>query len=370
MINIFDRKLKNIVCIVLVCLFVISAGTSLVVANGSNTFTKKKVQGVMATAVNTDVVVTWEGAAKAKGYRVYEALEDGDFQLIKDTTQKKVVLKKRTRGQRYRYYVVAYQVKKKAYTISKKSKIVNTTIPLTGKSTIKNFLQVAKSPVGSTLYVWGGGWNKADTGAGTDAKHVGLSARWRSFYQSQNSSYNYQNTRYQIRNGLDCSGYVGWCIYNVNNTKNGKKGYVYKAAEQAKRFSKKGWGKYIPKEKVKDYKAGDILSSATHVWIAVGQCDDGSVVLMHASPQGVQISGTVDKNGSEDSEAYQLAKKYMKKYYKNFYNRYGSAVKPMSYLTSYNQMRVTTTGDDMLLSDPDGYQDMNAAEVLMDLFNE
>ena len=142
------------------------------------------------------------------------------------------------------------------------------------------------------MYVWGGGWNEADTGAGVEAVSIGESPRWYTFYEMQNSSYNYQNTRYQIHDGLDCSGYVGWVIYNVLERTNGQTGYVEKATGMAESFSAKGFGSYTPSWHVTDWKPGDIMSMKGHVWISLGMCADGSVVLLHASPPGVLLCGT------------------------------------------------------------------------------
>lgn len=51
---------------------------------------------------------------------------------------------------------------------------------------------------------------------------------------------------------------------------------------------------------------GDIVSISGHVWICLGQCEDGSVVLIHSTPNaGVQISGTQTRSGNADSEAVQ-----------------------------------------------------------------
>lgn len=69
------------------------------------------------------------------------------------------------------------------------------------------------------MYIWGGGWNKADTGAGTDGLRIGLNASWRKFCAKQKASYNYRKHRFAFGNGLDCSGFVGWSVYNINKTK-------------------------------------------------------------------------------------------------------------------------------------------------------
>ena len=46
---------------------------------------------------------------------------------------------------------------------------------------LKCFLRTALLPVGSTMYVYGGGWNEADTGAGIEAVTLGVSAEWAEF---------------------------------------------------------------------------------------------------------------------------------------------------------------------------------------------
>ncbi|MBR1865097.1 MAG: hypothetical protein IJ801_01170 [Lachnospiraceae bacterium] len=286
-----------------------------------------------------------------------------------------MIRKKRERGSVYHYYIRAYREQKnEKKELGKKSRVVSTTVAGEGISTVKNLLQTAIAPIGSTMYVWGGGWNKADTAAGKDAKRIGLSPAWRAFAANKGASYNYRNYRYQIHDGLDCSGYVGWCVYNVLNTKNNKKGYVYSASKQAGQFAKLGFGSYTPADKVTEYQAGDIMSSTCtccgHVWIVVGACADGSVVLVHASPAGVQICGTVTPEGKKNSEAYRLARQYMKKYYKTWYEKYPDVSRGATYLSHYGQMRWRTGGSDVILSDPDGYKDMSAEEILKDLFGE
>lgn len=341
-------------------------------SSASSAFCKRVPNGVMATAVGRKVVITWELVTGATKYQIFEAVGEGSFSLKKETEKEKCILTGRKKGKEYRYYVRAVKEKNNQKIIyGKASKEVSTTVPANGTSTIKNFLNVAIAPVGSTMYVWGGGWNKADTGAGTDARRTGLSSAWRTFAKGKKASYNYQNYRYQIHNGLDCSGYVGWCVYNVLNTKNNQKGYVYSASNQAEKLSALGFGSYRSQVE-KDYQPGDIMSSTCsccgHVWIVLGECSDGSVVLLHSSPAGVQISGTVTPEGKSNSKAIKLAKKYMKKYYPAWYKKYPNVERGLSYLSHYGQMRWKTTGDNVVLSDPDGYSKMSAEEVLKDLF--
>lgn len=241
--------------------------------------------------------------------------------------------------------------------------------PTQAVSTLKTFLKTALEPVGSTMYVWGGGWNREDTGAGREACTIGVSPQWKKFFELQNEDYNYRDTRYQISNGLDCSGYVGWCIYNILNTEDGKSGYVMSAGKMAFDFASRGWGAYRTKEQVADYRAGDIMSSGSHVWIAVGQCTDGSAVLLHSSPPGVQLCGTPSQDGTEDSEAVTLAASYMKEYYPDWYAKYPVCSRGRNYLTDYAQMRWDASGS-AVMTDPDGYLNMTAEQILQDLFSE
>ena len=108
------------------------------------------------------------------------------------------------------------------------------------KTSILGFLQTAILPVGQTMYVWGGGWNEEDTGAGVEAVTLGISPAWAEFAAKQDAAYDYKKTKYQIHDGLDCSGYVGWVVYNVLETENGKDGYVLSSTKMAEEFASHG----------------------------------------------------------------------------------------------------------------------------------
>jgi len=237
------------------------------------------------------------------------------------------------------------------------------------KRTLKNFLKTALMPVGKTMYIWGGGWNKEDTGAGIEAVSIGLSPNWEKFANKQNKNYNYKKTSYQIHDGLDCSGYVGWVIYNVFHDKDGQKGYVMHAEKMARAFSKQGFGSFTPAKSVKNYRVGDIMSNKYHVYIVIGTCSDGSIVVVHASPPGVQISGTVNSKGQKNSQAKKLADIYMKKYYPSWYSKYPPKTLEMSYLKSYDQMR-WNIGKNGVLQDDENLAGMNASQVLKVIFDE
>lgn len=234
---------------------------------------------------------------------------------------------------------------------------------------IQRLLQIAIQPLGRTMYVWGGGWNQEDTAAGTETRSIGVSERWEDFYRKQNRYYDFNQTRYQIHNGLDCSGYVGWTIYNLFHRNDGEEGYVMKAQKMAKDFANRGWGNFTPAKRVKDFRPGDIMSSKAHVYIVLGACEDGSILLLHSSPPGVQINGTVNVKGDRKSQAAKLADHYMKKYYPQWYQRYKPKTLDKSYLKSYAQMRWRIS-DSSVISDEEGIREMKADEVLKTLFEE
>lgn len=239
------------------------------------------------------------------------------------------------------------------------------------RATLKKLLQTALKPVGQTMYVWGGGWNLNDTGSGLESTTIGVSPQWKKFFKKQNASYDYRTTRYQVHNGLDCSGFVAWVIYNTFNTESGHGGYVMLAQRMAKTFAGWGWGRYQSARAFTDWRAGDIMSlAAGHVYIVIGKCSDGSVVLVHSSPKGVMINGTVSRKGKVKSKAWNLARHYMKKYYPEWYKRYPDVSRSSSYLNSYSRMRWYLGTKNSVMSDPEGLRKMNAAKVLKVIFNE
>jgi hypothetical protein len=361
------------------------------VAKGYSTYDKKGLTAnilpakvVLGSAVNSgrSVRLSWQKAEGATHYILYYKTVGGKWtRIAKRTASESTTYVHKTNtsypllaGSTYLYTVRSYNSTTKTYG-EYDTKGLTVTIPKTTastgstqKSTLKRFLQTAMEPVGTTMYVWGGGWNEADTGAGEEACTIGVSPLWESFFQKQTSAYNYNNTRYQIHNGLDCSGYVGWCIYNSLNTTSGQAGYVMSASKMAKNFADRGWGSYTASASVQNYKAGDIMSSSGHVYIVVGQCSDGSVVIVHSSPPGVQLSGTPSRTGNTNSEAVKLAQTYMKTYYPDWYAKYPNCAKGSSYLSGYAQMRWSTTGRSVM-TDPEGLQNMSAAQVLKAIFS-
>ena len=133
------------------------------------------------------------------------------------------------------------------------------------QSTIQYMLQVALQPVGTTMYIWGGGWDDEDQTAGTTSTQMGLSAQWENFAKQQNAAYDFNNHRLERENGLDCSGYVGWVVYNTFETESGREGYVVTSTDMAKNFADRGWGTYI--ENPTEFLVGDIVKKVDDIEI-------------------------------------------------------------------------------------------------------
>lgn len=157
----------------------------------------------------------------------------------------------------------------------------------TSSKTVKNYLLNALKPVGSTLYVWGGGW------AQPTVTYKGLYPLWKQWYDANSGDYDYNNYRDLSQStrakGLDCSGFVAWSTYNVMQTKSGVgSGYADSAATVASTYANYGWGSLRTQATLKQnnyrgqFQAGDVASSPGHAWIVLGQCSDGSYVIVHS----------------------------------------------------------------------------------------
>lgn len=257
-----------------------------------------------------------------------------------------------------------------------------------GKTTLKNLLATALEPVGTSLYIYGGAWDWQDAGSSVQATTIGLPKSWVDFFQAHDADYTYKKEddpahSYYWRGyneyyfgGPDCSGYIGWVIYNLMNTESGNQGYVMSASNMAASFAEAGWGQLISGS-VKDFRPGDIFSMSGHVWMCLGTCSDGSVVFLHSTPSdsktgqpggGVQLSA-LDPNGNSDCQAYQLASYYMTTYYPQWSERYDAVLRDYESYTTVpgGQFRWDLSG---VLRDPDGYASLSADEILADLFGE
>ncbi len=229
---------------------------------------------------------------------------------------------------------------------------------------LEYFLKTALLPVGETAYVWGGGWNEEDTGAGTEARTLGLSPRWKEFAKDLPSNYNYKKTRYQIHDGLDCSGFVGWAVYNTLETEDGNEGYVYTSTDVAQNLASLGLGEFTAAKSVTEWKPGDVASMNGHVWISLGTCEDGSVLLVHSSPPGVRLCGIA--KSSKAKAAVKLAENYMQTYYPEWYSRFPDCESPKSYLKKTAQFR----WNEETFPDAAQIQSMTPEALLKLLYNE
>lgn len=229
--------------------------------------------------------------------------------------------------------------------------------------TYSNLLKTAVMPVGKTMYIWGGGWNVSDDGTDRAGLIKGLSPEWERFEKMQTSEYDMTQYLYQREKGLDCSGYIGWLLYNVFGDKYSKNGYVCKSTWMTASLNKLGLGYENLNYEIKDFKPGDIMSMSGHVWMVIGECSDGSVVLIHSSPPGVRLAGTMTESGDKGM-AVELAEKYMKKYYPEWYDRFPDCTAEFEYTTDSIQFRFTVLKDDLCIRNKD------ASDVLKFIYNE
>lgn len=276
-----------------------------------------------------------------------------------------------------------------------------------GVRTVKNLIRTALAPVGKVLYVYGGGWNLEDTGAGEEAMSFGLSEKWSTFFEEQDENYNYRyvsgtgncredpgNSFYPFdgvntyhRCGLDCSGYLGWVIYNVMTDPSGadeekQTGYVISSTEFAKSLADThGLGSFS-REKNRVLQPGDIVSIKGHVWMSLGTCQDGSVLIVHSTPSpsktgelggGAQLSA-LDPKGRSNCRAMELAEAYMRTYCPEWSGRYEVQLKSYRKYLSFSESKdagvfvwsLSETG----LTDPEGYLGMTPEEILRDISME
>lgn len=271
-----------------------------------------------------------------------------------------------------------------------------------GEKTLKNFLSTALEPVGTALYIYGGGWDWQDKGSSVQATTLGVSMDWVRFFERQDENFTYRDKDGNEANqdaassyypyggyneyyyaGLDCSGYVGWALYNTFESEDGRDGYVMAAADMAKYLSEAGWGPWTRdvSEAKNSMRPGDIMSLDGHVWISLGTCADGSIAIVHSTPSdsrsgqpggGVQL-GAIGTD--ENCEAYRLADYYMTKFYPEWHSRYPTALKETEGYFAFTDEAAgrfswDVTGAAGGLADPEGMQQMSPAETLTELFGE
>ena len=193
---------------------------------------------------------------------------------------------------------------------------------------------------------------------------MGVSKIWQDFAKEQDEKYDYTNHLFQREKGLDCSGYIGWVVYNTFETKNGKAGFVTRSTDMAKSFAERGWGTCI--ENPKEYLPGDIVSMDGHVWICLGTCEDGSVLLVHSSPPGVSVCGTQvpQDNSTEEyggtSVAIELATTFMEEKYPQWQEKYPNRMVSDAYLKNVSVMRWNSN----VMTDAKDIQNLSGEEII------
>ena len=265
-----------------------------------------------------------------------------------------------------------------------------------GKRTLANFIQTALEPLGSTLYVYGGGWDYQDVGSSHLTRTTGLSPSWKEFFEANDSSYEYKNendkehstypfgawNEYYYK-GLDCSGYLGWTLYNTLYAESlAYPGFVMSSTKMAGTLAEKDLGTLVtlagsPKENAALLRAGDICSIKGHVFICLGKCDDGSLVIAHSTVQesssgakggGVTLSALnpTDKPDA-DCDAYKAVDSVLKEKYADWESRYPAVVKPYEEYLDFSDERTGVFRfhtDGRTLTDEEGVSGMGAREVL------
>lgn len=232
-------------------------------------------------------------------------------------------------------------------------------------ATIELLLRAALEPVGTTMYIWGGGWDGEDNVAGATSTQIGLHPQWEAFAKTQDENYDFTKHRYERENGLDCSGFVGWVLYNTFETRDGEPGYVTTSTYMAESLAEKGWGTLI--KNPKNFLPGDIVSMEGHVWICLGTCEDGSVLLVHSSPPGVSVCGTpsplhsvTQQENAQKSKAATLATEYMEAYHPNWQEKYPNREVGTSYLENVVLFRWNKS----VMLDAKEMQQKSAEEIL------
>lgn len=234
-----------------------------------------------------------------------------------------------------------------AHSRAQASSAASSAVSAAQSGTLTTMLRTALKPVDEVLYVWGGGWNEEDTGGNEEANSIGMADSWIEFYKNNVNGYVATDHIYDIHNGLDCSGYIGWVLYN---TLPEKRDYVTNSDTFGQTLASLGYGTFKPADQVTEILPGDIMSTQGHIYIAIGTFEDGSLLLLHSSPPGVRISGTY-------GIAYETALLYQQ-------NRWDPLV-DSSYL-AYDQFRF----NDQILPDPDGLRSMNGAQILDVMFED
>ena len=262
--------------------------------------------------------------------------------------------------------------------------------PNPSRRTLQNLLAAALSPVGYTLYVYGGGWNREDTGAGAAARSFGISPVWERFFAARGPDYDFhapgagggfvpdEGKNPYGYTGLDCSGYLGWVLFQVLGTP-GDPGFVVSSTQLAGWLAAQGLGRLERGDggpvAAARFRPGDIFSLAGHVWLCLGACADGSLVIVHSSPTpsctgfpggGVQLSALNPADDENpDCDAARLARRTMERLSPGWSARYPVALKSFRHYAqpAAHPLSGLFRWDEGALPDREGYRERSAEEI-------
>lgn len=227
--------------------------------------------------------------------------------------------------------------------------------------------------------------------------HIGRLQSWIDFFDRQNACYAYRNDSNPAHSyyptggwnqygyaGLDCSGYLGWTLYNTLHTESASvsdcDGYVAPARRVCPYACPKSLGYPFPSglrqrpQEPSSFRPGDIFSMDGHVWLCIGPCRDGSLVIAHSTPSpsktdckggGVQLSAlNPASDADKDCQAYRLAERFMQRY-SRWSARYQAQLLPYSVYgrLSENPHAGLFQWNDFL-SDKEDVEDQFAEEIL------
>lgn len=231
--------------------------------------------------------------------------------------------------------------------------------------TIKKLIKTALIPLGHTMYVYGGGWNEEDTFASLEARTIGESSAWKNFFLTQTSGYNFKKFLHCSTLGLDCTGYIGWVIYNLLNAENNLPGYVFKSGELGYRLENLGLGVVSEACLNPTHRCGDIFFSSkhSHAYVSLGECEDKSILLLHSSPPGVILSGTPSPLCRGRSKAQIYAHRFMHANYPHWYAKFPKCDRGADYLYDYHRFRFYK----VVVPDPDDILNCSATHILSNI---
>jgi len=231
--------------------------------------------------------------------------------------------------------------------------------------TIKKLIKTALTPLGHTMYVYGGGWNEEDTFASLEARTIGEGSAWKNFFLTQSSGYNFKKFLHCSTLGLDCTGYIGWVIYNLLNTENNLPGYVFKSGELGYRLENLGLGSVSEASSNPSHRCGDIFFSSkhSHAYISLGECEDKSILLLHSSPPGVILSGTPSPVCERRSQAQIYAHRFMHVNHPQWYAKFPKCDRGADYLYDYHRFRFYK----VVVPDPDELSSLTATQILSNI---